>query len=96
MIGKLKEESSLEVRNKYQYESRAYFHGELTCPNPREYYRMTRSYGDMKREWEMSNLDRGEDLNTLNCNEPVRFPHYAIFMLQMLGIIAIVLLGAMR
>lgn len=44
-----------------EYEVRYFFHGELACPNPTEYYKATRSYEDMRREYDLLNCDKITD-----------------------------------
>lgn len=34
-------------------EIRLVYYGELVCPNPREYYKNTRSYDDMRSEYDL-------------------------------------------
>lgn len=38
---------------KKDYEIRYYFHRELLCPNPREHYKNTRTYEQMRQEYEL-------------------------------------------
>lgn len=38
-----------------KYEQRTYYQAGLACSNPREYARMTRSYNDIRMEYEILN-----------------------------------------
>lgn len=50
---------------KKEYEVRYYFHGELVCPNPTEYYRYTRTYKQMRQEYDLLNCDKITDEDIL-------------------------------
>lgn len=56
-----------------QYEIRAYYHGELMCPNPREKYLMTRSYEQMRAEYDL-----------LHCNEVTEEDIMKVYMASQL------------
>lgn len=49
-------------------EVRMYWHGELACPNPREYHRHTRSFDDMRLEYDLLNCHKitDEDLDPIS------------------------------
>lgn len=44
-----------------KYEYRYYWHGELMCPNPFDYYQMTRSYESMRQEWNMTHPEESRE-----------------------------------
>lgn len=46
------------AENKSELEVTCGFYGELVCTNPLESYRMTRSYEDMRREYDLLNLGK--------------------------------------
>lgn len=51
-----------------EYELRYYFHGELACPNPREYCKYTRTYEQLRAEYELLNchkLTKEEELDLI-------------------------------
>lgn len=41
-----------------EYKLRYYFHGELACPNPREHYKYTRTYEQLRAEYDLLNCDK--------------------------------------
>lgn len=76
-----------------QYEVRTLMFGGLACPNPREYYKNTRSYDDMRREYNLLNCGIITDeqiLITVSANKNSLIP-FTLFYWSMLAATAILI-----
>lgn len=66
------------------YEVRAYVQCGLAMPNPNEYYRMTRSYEQMKAEYELLQMAKftEEDIYRISPIFPSFSPYYILIAME--------------
>jgi hypothetical protein len=70
----------------------AYLYQGLVCPNPTEYYKRTRSYADMRAEYDLLNchkLTEQEKAKLSNILYDTSQPIYWMFVLEIVVILSV-------
>jgi hypothetical protein len=70
-------------------------YGELVCPNPTEYYRMTRPYADMRAEYELLTCNTITDEDMLLLDSKLKALEYSRNRLRfsVISLVLVVILG---